>query len=377
MHKVHVTHNSYSFSSKQLSNMIKLPSLPEIKSSKTTKAALPKLKVPPLGHAKTLNNLDASIADAIFEEDSITGTTAESFAPLPGTTEGHKRYMTMSLRSMTSFDLAEENHLRKNKIENILKELLSFDVDSVLFKPEEFDGIYSMEAKRRKKLEGQKKVFRLFEQILCLYELKFQIVSESYTDSFLGVEAIEDNFALIDYIQILAPIICKFPYSFFRRVNFPVISFCEDYYLQKTNVNFGESRMMMKGFFPIKRFDSADRIIDHFMMILYVNLKASVTNFEARVQKVVQDTSQYGVVKSLTELAGTRLVIKKTAASEREWRILKALIMNPKHALYHDNEIFQQKAMLFRSFLEEVDREGIDYRWWIKLENNELPSMKF
>ena len=278
---------------------------------------------------------------------------------------------------MTSFDLAEENQLRKNKVENALKELLSFDVNSVLFKPEDYEGLYSLETKRRRKLEGQKKVFRLFEQILCLYELKFHIVIDSFSDSFLGVDAINDNFALIDYIQILAPIICRFPYSFFRRVRFPVITFCDDYYLHKPNVNFGEARMLNKGFFPIKRFDTADKVIDHFMQILYINLKLTVPNFDARMLKVVQETNQFGVVKSLTELAGTKLVIKKTVmAGEKHWRVLKTLIMCPSQALENENEVFQQKAMLFRSFLEEADPEGIDVRWWVKLENNELPSLK-
>ena len=61
---------------------------------------------------------------------------------------------------------------------------------------------------------------------------------------------------------------------------------------------------------------------------------------------------------------------------EKPWRVLKTLIMNPAQALEHENEVFQQKAMLFRSFLEEVDPEGIDARWWVKLQNNELPSLK-
>jgi len=378
MNKLHVSHNSYYFAPQDKStSLARFTSLPEVSTSKSVFTS-PKSKVPSLSLKRfgDLESLAHLHTDRIFSPYSVTRSLATPYTDIFDL----QKSSTLSVRSGSGYDLHEENSLRKNKVEGLLQELTTFDASSAYMKSGEFAGVlYQGETVRRNKTEAFKKIFGLFEQILCLYELKFKIVTSKFTDSFLDIDAINDNFTVIETIQQLAPVICRFPYSFFRRIRFPVITFCEDYFLHKPNSNMGEIRVLSKGLFPIKRFtEEPEKAVDHFMQILYIILKSAIPDFEAKVNKVCPEmTKKLGSNNSLARITRTRIIVKKANPQEKEWRILKTLIMSPHEALSHENDVFRQKAALFKGFIGEIDPEGINSSWWAKLRlHNPLPNIQ-
>jgi len=389
--KVHVSHNSYFFptSTKSSSsvNLARFSSLPERLSSlpeiNTTKTGLSSPKVPSFS-LKRFDNLESLVHFLPTERNLTPYSVSRSLVtPYSDVFDPQQKASPLSVRSVSSFDVTEENNLRKNKVERILQELVKYDPSSAYMKTGEFEGIYYHgETVRRNKTESFKKIFGLFEQILCLYELKFKVITSKFTDSFLDIDAISDNFTVIEYIQQLAPIICKFPYSFFRRIRFPVITFCEDYFLHKPSTSgHGEVWVLAKGLFPIKRFDEPEKAVDHFMQILYIILKNATPDFEAKVMNACPNMSNNTTrgttsSNSLARVTRTRIIIKAKTKEEKEWRILKALIMNPSSALAHENETFRVKAALFKGFIGEIDPEGINSKWWSKLGFYTIPSIQ-
>ena len=371
MFRVNASPSPSSMSSKSPINSItKLPSLHEIGSSKALSPILkPLLSTPKVFNYLGSLNQNTNFDTAVSSPNSKPQSRA-SISPLSTTMEASRKFVSFSMRSMSRLDLTEENCLRKSKVETLLQEIMRFDTSSVHEKPVDSTIFYSKEQVRRRKNEAQRRIFSLFEQILCLYELKFKIVIDSYSDSFLEVDKVEDHFAMIEYIQILAPVICKFPYSFLRRVGFPIITFCQDYFVHQPGHNFGEARILTRGLFPLSKFDTAEKMIDHFMQILYLNIKNMTPDFEAKMQKIDQERPRKTTQKSLliSPTTSRARLVRKKLPGDKEWFILKTLIMKPNQALTHDNQAFQQKAQLFKGFIEEIDPEGIDNAWWGKLE---------
>ena len=333
----------------------------------TKTASLPKLRLP-----------KSQTMDLNFEGITLGLIASETLRPVskyaPSTTRNHypspifdsSSYGLTSI-PITSQQLVEENFLRKNKAEILLYELRNLD----LMRPGQRDNredVDLLERKRRTKIEIQKRTFSLFERILCLYQLRFDIAFGIISDSFLDIDGVNDNFDLIQAMKDLAPIISRFPYTFFRKLRIPVLTFCDDVFFHKAHGSFCENRILAKSLIPIKKLDSQQKLTDHFIQILFYHLRSSTPNFETRLSKVEQEKPKQNATIVLMRFTDNKLKIKKKLGVEKDWIILKMLILNPKEALYNKNGTVRAKASIFRSFLEELDPEGINEKWWTKLE---------
>lgn len=266
----------------------------------------------------------------------------------------------------SSRDLIDENNLTKKPIETLLHELVNFKYET------QFKSAYqitNLEQMRFKKVEAQKKVLSLFEDILCLYKIRFDIVSGFTSDSFMDIDGVTDKHELVRAVQKIAPLICKFPYSFFRKLKIVNISFCDEFYLHKSGrENFGANRAHIKGLFPLKELDTEEKVTDYFYQFIFTNLRASVPSFDRRYTTVVKNQ------KNRMSMAGRALAtaqnfgaLKVVVHLNEEWTSLRDLINDPSAQLFAREENVRTKAMALRVFLQELDPEGITNKWWDKM----------
>lgn len=122
----------------------------------------------------------------------------------------------------------------------------------------------------------------------------------------------------------------------------------------------------------VSGFDEPEKAVDHFMQILYIILKNAIPDFELKVMKACPNllhntTRGSNSAINLAKMTRNRIIIKTKSKEEKNWQILKALIINPSSALNHENENFRTKAAIFKKFIGEMDPEGINSKWWSKL----------
>lgn len=257
-------------------------------------------------------------------------------------------------------ELSEENTQRGNRALHYLTEFKS------LMKDQEHhldtNGVYR---ERRSNINLRDRLLRLCENVLNVYNIQLKIAEMTSQDSLMKVEKVKDRFILARYLELIIQEMCKFPYSFFKKLGLSVLTFCQDYELYKEPNNPMVSKKVFGGMFAINKLGNEENVVNQFYKILFYHLKTQLPDLDSQWSKVYIRTS-----KTIMHISMNMIVTQSTKPKknffEEQCRLFKEVILAPNNVLKHESNMVRMKAYKLKNSMEGIDPDGITEAWWKK-----------
>lgn len=198
-----------------------------------------------------------------------------------------------------------------------------------------------------------------FKSVLDLSQIKFEIYTETHSDSKINILPIQDELALSQYITTLLLQIPNFPNTFFKAIGLKKFSFCQFMKLQRSCYKEVYYKKVLKGFFEIENYNNPQAIKLHFYKLLcycITKKKESLSSHWKNLNqcgfsytKNLEDLGKYQNIKGFLEADCMKSLQTDQAL------ILEKLLVDPKGLLGHSDGIVRRKAQLMMETLVAID----------------------
>jgi uncharacterized short protein YbdD (DUF466 family) len=270
----------------------------------------------------------------------------------------------LNFAEMMSQKLIEENTAREKKLMAIFKEFVGC---------QEYTNIVKHYKENPKQYSPSTvdELWRHTEEISALYNINMSIMTYSHFDSAARFEPIKDRKVMQLLLVCLIPEICKFPYSFYKKVGIRMLSFC----LYSIVNNSAHQTLYLKkrwhGLFSLDTENNPERIIKHFYKVIAFHVVATDKNIEAKWKKINSPGFKYGASKAkYKELAEGFLSHEGMKSMfEDQGEIMAALMVNYGNTVSHPDNIVREKAFLLRDMMNPLDKEGMTDEFWLGLDD--------
>jgi hypothetical protein len=268
----------------------------------------------------------------------------------------------------------EDNSIREVKVNELLKKFVRLKEYKDAIKEWKAGGV---------DLNGPcEEMFTIANELFGLCNLEMVIIATNRADSAYQIEGLRDKEKLRLLLVVLTQEIAKFPYTFFRKINLRVITFCYHVNILAQSHLIAFEKKRFSGLFVFTLDRTPEKIIILFHQIIIHNCLRYDSNISIPWTKYNPDGFEYD------SKANRRRDWTQNFLSEESMRSLfidystffSLLIQYPSKLLNHEIEAIRNKSIIMKEYLERVDKDGISSGFWDKLDKraaefeNKFPS---
>jgi len=327
----------------------------------------PRIKLP---HLKTLpprnnnNSFNFFSTRAVDKNEVITSDTINSPDTLLKLTkyQGHRtaRWDTFC-DGIYKPHYKDENTYRVARVKEQLGEFLKYKLKL-------------NHATGRDERDIEAKLYSISEAILNFYNISLNIMTNNSADSHLEFIAIKSRSEVVRVFLTLIPELCKFPYSFYSKIDLISLSFCGSVAILQQNSRKLAEKRIFNGIFPVGNLRSEEQVQNHFYKILTYLIKTIEPDFDKKLTRVAMITKSRTMLMNSTNFIVNESIKKKkdSGSFDEQSKLLKTLICKPTGILHNASETIAYKGAKLKGILETVDSDGIDQDFWSQLGYNPL-----
>jgi len=213
----------------------------------------------------------------------------------------------------------------------------------------------------KNEIVNRERIIKLSEKILDLYNISFTYDTNSKTDSLMRVNSLLERDQIAFAYKVIIPEICKFPYTFIKSLEFPVLKFVTNINLYKPVTHPLIMKRLYKGLFPLDNLPSDEDKRIHFYRMLFYTIKSRSLAFDYDWGQEIPPPIVLGYIKDQNR----HFFAEQTDAFIDVFRDFKKFLVGGKERI--------RIAELFGELMESIDPIAINEKFWESvIEFNEL-----
>ena len=246
-------------------------------------------------------------------------------------------------------ELQEENSLRQMQVINVMKEFNKLRIRNKELNPTQL---------KKQQLNLRENIIALAEKVLSLYNITHLYITFPKIDSLLKLDTMNDRTSLAQLYRAVIPELCKFPYSFFKRLGLVNLTFADNCVVYKTSDPAMAQRKILRGVFPLAKLPEKEERILHFYKIILFLMKKRCPDFD---QEWVRITPK---PKNPNSVFGVKVAEKPRNLFQEQVEVFRAFLQDPDDFLQSVIEYKKFQGLKFKEVMEMIDPVGINNIWW-------------